>query len=165
MSLVESCQHHLEQARSLALRLDAAELACAHALCYGSSIGQHLRHCVDHVESFLNGLDDGRVDYDIRVRGLDWETRPEAAVARIEANIRRLQRLSADESGKLLVKLDCGEMDAPWRTSTVGRELQFLVSHLVHHYAIVSIMCRSQGIDPGAEFGIAPSTLRHRASA
>jgi uncharacterized damage-inducible protein DinB len=165
MSLVESCQHHLEQARALALRLDPAEFACAHAICYGSSIGQHLRHCVDHVESFLQGLQDGKIDYDLRIRGSESETNPEAAARRIDESVKQLRHLRPDESSVVMVKLDCGEVGDPWRHSTVGRELQFLVSHLVHHFAIIAIMCRTQGIEPQHEFGIAPSTLRHRASA
>jgi hypothetical protein len=31
----------------------------------------------------------------------------------------------------------------------------------VHHYAIVAIMLRAEGCEPGAEFGVSPSTLAH----
>lgn len=165
MSLIESCTYHLEEARALALRLSAPTFSCAHAHCYGASVGQHLRHCVDHVESFLSGLATGRIDYDSRVRGGDCETDPQAAANRISATVHSLRRLVLNESASVLVKLDCGPGVDPWRTSTIGRELQFLVSHLVHHFAIIAIMCRSQGIEPSPEFGVAPSTLRHRASA
>ena len=165
MTLVESCHHHLEQARDLALRLEPHAFRCAHTVCYSSSIGQHLRHCVDHVESFLDGLAGGRIDYDLRIRGLNSETDPTEAVERIDRNLRRLQDLSVNESAAISVKLDCGEIDDPWKHSSVGRELQFLVSHLVHHFAIIAMMCRTQGIEPGEEFGFAPSTLRHRACA
>jgi hypothetical protein len=128
-------------------------------------VGQHLRHCVDHVESFLNGIESGRIDYDSRVRGVECETDPRAAASRIASAIQRLRALPLNESAIVQVKLDCGTAGDPWRNSTAGRELQFLVSHLVHHFAIIAIMCRSQGIEPGLEFGIAPSTLCHRASA
>jgi hypothetical protein len=32
----------------------------------------------------------------------------------------------------------------------------------VHHYALIGALLRVQGVDPGAEFGVAPSTLEHR---
>jgi hypothetical protein len=44
----------------------------------------------------------------------------------------------------------------------MARELEFLLSHTVHHYAIVAILCRLQGIAVDDGFGVAPSTLRHR---
>jgi hypothetical protein len=46
--------------------------------------------------------------------------------------------------------------------SSVGRELLFLSSHTVHHWALVAALLRHQGIEPGVEFGVAPSTLDHR---
>lgn len=51
-----------------------------------------------------------------------------------------------------------------WCGSTLHRELQFLVSHTVHHYAlIVALLGRlSYELEPEhADFGIAPSTLAH----
>jgi hypothetical protein len=45
--------------------------------------------------------------------------------------------------------------------STVARELQFLLSHTVHHYALIALILRLQGFEPGEEFGVAPSTLAH----
>jgi hypothetical protein len=41
------------------------------------------------------------------------------------------------------------------------RELQFLLSHTVHHYALMALILRLQGFNPAAEFGVAPSTLQH----
>jgi hypothetical protein len=43
----------------------------------------------------------------------------------------------------------------------VGRELQYLLSHTIHHYAIIGSILRAQGVEPGPDFGVAPSTLRH----
>jgi hypothetical protein len=61
--------------------------------------------------------------------------------------------------------MNCGAGPAgPWSRSTAARELQFLVSHTVHHYALIAFILRANGIDPGADFGVAPSTLAHRKS-
>ena len=46
--------------------------------------------------------------------------------------------------------------------STVRRELIFLVSHTVHHYALIAVMLRHQAVGLPADFGVAPSTLRHQ---
>ncbi len=61
------------------------------------------------------------------------------------------------------VLVDCGEGgDCLPSRSTVGRELQFLVSHTVHHFAIIAVMHSSQGIELPPDFGIAPSTLKYQ---
>ena len=45
--------------------------------------------------------------------------------------------------------------------SSINRELQYLVAHTVHHYALIGFILRLQGIVPPEDFGIAPSTLQH----
>ena len=44
------------------------------------------------------------------------------------------------------------------------RELAFVVSHTVHHNAIIGIMAKLLGAEPPAEFGYAPSTIAHQRS-
>ena len=51
-----------------------------------------------------------------------------------------------------------------WQRSSVGRELQFLVSHTVHHSAMVAASCRVRGLPVSSDYGVAPSTQRHRAA-
>ena len=44
------------------------------------------------------------------------------------------------------------------------RELQFLVSHTIHHYALIGVLLAAEGFDVSLEFpefGVAPSTLTH----
>ena len=77
-----------------------------------------------------------------------------------------LESLTDDGSRALQVALDCTEDEAPrWAPSSVARELQFLVSHTVHHYAVIAAMLRPQGIEPGVDFGVAPSTLKYEQGA
>jgi hypothetical protein len=50
---------------------------------------------------------------------------------------------------------------AVWCNSSVLRELEFLQSHAVHHYSLIAALLRLHGIEPDAEFGVAPSTLKY----
>ena len=133
---------------------------------YKSGIGPHFRHCLDHYQSFLNGMSDREIDYDARVRMTDVETDPVAATALIDSLIADLEQVSSDAlEWTLQSKTDCGKNTAsPWSFSSVRRELQFLVSHTVHHYALIALIARHQGNDPGADFGVAPSTLKYQES-
>src|SRR5262249_49109133 len=50
----------------------------------GSSVGGHVRHCLDHVAALLAGVERGALDYDRRERGTEVETRRSAALAALE---------------------------------------------------------------------------------
>ena len=129
----------------------------------GSGVGPHLRHCVDAYECLLCGLGQGRVDYDARRRDAGVESDRRAGVAALDELAANLSLLAdRDPDTELRVQADT-PADAPgaWSRSTLRRELQFLVGHTVHHYALVAMILRRRGIEPGRDFGVAPSTLRH----
>ncbi len=122
--------------------------------------GSHLRHCLDFYHSFLSGLPLGRVDYDLRQRDPRIEQDRLYALGKLLFVRDELARVrEAPLPADLEVCLE-GNGSA-WSLSSVERELQFLLSHTIHHYALIAIALRSHGFDPGREFGVAPSTLRY----
>jgi len=129
---------------------------------YGA--GTHFRHCVDFYNSFLSGIETGRIDYDLRERNEKVEQDRSVAIAAIDSIIERLYRLSPADCHRevwVISEDSSANKAAPqWSRSSITRELQFLLSHTIHHYAIIAIIIRLQGIEPGEEFGVAPSTLR-----
>lgn len=133
---------------------------------YGSGIGPHIRHTLDHYTSFLNGYKSDKIDYDARARNLRLEQERLYAKQQFERTIAAFQVLTGDIDHSLKVKVDSGSHDDEenWSRSTLKRELQFLVSHTIHHYAIIAIILRAHGFEPGEEFGVAPSTLKYRQS-
>ncbi|MBV9928192.1 MAG: hypothetical protein JOZ96_24450 [Acidobacteria bacterium] len=159
--LIGGCVRVLEQGHALLGRLDDRLYASAARLPVQSAAGSHVRHCLDFYQSLLEGVWAGRVDYNRRGRDPLVARDRACAAARIEIVIEELRAL-ADLPGdtKLLVSPEDSDADT-WCVSTLARELQFLLSHTVHHYALVALILRLQGFEPGAEFGVAPSTLAH----
>lgn len=156
----------LMQARELVSRLSNASYALSGPAVHGSGVGPHLRHVLDHYANFLEGVSAGRVDYDARARDPTIEVDRSAAIAKLDELVSGLRALSTHSHGTLTVKMECGDDSPPeswWSTSSICRELQFLISHTVHHYALIRFVLKLQGIDPGPVFGVAPSTLRHHA--
>jgi uncharacterized damage-inducible protein DinB len=155
----------LQQAVDLLERLDDARFGQPNVTLALSSVGSHLRHCLDFYQSFLMGLATGRVNYDLRARDERVEKSRLFAAAKIKALIEGLSRLPAAAERRELEVLLEGSAEpaeaAEWSRSSVQRELQFLLSHTIHHYSIVAVALRAQGFEPGASFGIAPSTLRY----
>jgi uncharacterized damage-inducible protein DinB len=121
-------------------------------------VSGHMRHILEFYECFLEGLPAGRIDYDARPRDQSVERSTAAADARIESLSDRLK--SAPElRGDALVWVTLEESCA---TSSVGRELQVLSSHTVHHFALIALTLRAHGVAVDPKFGVAPSTLRYR---
>jgi uncharacterized damage-inducible protein DinB len=127
-------------------------------------VGPHFRHVLEHYSCFLDGAAARRVDYDARPREAALETSRAAARRRIAELVGGLTALAgADLEAAAEVRLECGvggDGDQ-WSRSTLRRELQFLVSHTVHHYALIGLLLERHGVAPEAEFGVAPSTLKH----
>lgn len=152
----------MQQAIALLDTLSPEQFVRVDSPAYEASIGAHLRHNIDHYHSFCQGLDDERVDYDHRVRDSRLEKELPLARAILDGIVTDLVELeSSDLDRSLQVKMDCGG-ESEWATSSVRRELQFLLSHTVHHYAIIGMICRIQGHEVPKDFGVAPSTLKYR---
>ncbi|MDC3255733.1 DinB family protein, partial [bacterium] len=152
----------VQQAIALLDTLSSEQFVRVEKPAYEASIGAHLRHNIDHYHCFCQGLADGRVDYDHRVRDHRLERELPLAKAILEGVVTDLSEIQpADLDRDLQVKMDCGG-ESEWSASSVRRELQFLLSHTVHHYALVGMICRMQGHAIPQDFGVAPSTLKFR---
>lgn len=164
--LIDANLRFLEQARAL---LDGlAGEAYAREGPFGlASAGAHLRHVLDHYDCFLDGLATGEIDYDARSRDPSVERDPRRAADAVERIVAALRRAPVAPSRAVRVRMNCGEADGVRRpgASTVERELQFLVSHTVHHYALIKAALGAAGRELDASFGVAPSTLAYRSDA
>lgn len=134
----------------------------------GSSIGAHLRHCIDHYDNFLAGISAGKIDYDARRREQLVETSRTVGMAKLKNLVAGLHDVSTRDDQRVSVKMDCGGEQTEnlwWTDSSIRRELQFMISHTVHHFAIIKMVLIASGINVVADFGIAPSTLRYHQGA
>ncbi len=135
------------------------------------TLGGHVRHTLDHIAVLGAITADGRpaatvLDYDDRERGTDVETSVKSAldqVAVLDAQLQRLDALPVDTpvDARLLL---APELPCPCGVSCLAREVAFVLSHTVHHQALIAAHLRATGRAMPEGFGVAPSTLRHRAS-
>jgi len=161
----------LRQAVDVLSRLDDDTYASGGGATGVSPVGVHFRHIFDHYRAFLMGLETNEIDYDARQRQVPLETDRAQAIATALGFIADLGRLPAelaDRPVRVTLRSVAGNDGTPdWSHSSLRRELQFLVSHSVHHYALIKELLRRSGFDAGDEFGVAPSTiaaLRHSAT-
>lgn len=129
---------------------------------FTASLGKHLRHVAEHYQLLISGLKSGHIDYDKRQRIEIEESERSAMLMRITRICNELEELQESYSGdeQLYVSTAVDEQsETPMVTSCISRELVFLHSHSVHHYAIISAILKLQGIQVDTNFGIASSTL------
>ncbi len=130
---------------------------------YAGPVGSHLRHVIEHYDAVCFPATAGVVDYDSRPRSPELEASPRLASARLQALRVRLHGWQAalDEPVQLLGRAGlAGELRFAL-SSTWGRELVFVASHAVHHYALLLAHCRQHGLAVDADFGRAPATVAH----
>ena len=163
MEAVEGNLIVLQQAVDLLRAMDDAAYAEGGAGPGVSAAGVHFRHVFDHYRAFLMGLATDEIDYDARDRQVPLETDRSLALATALGFMADLSRLPAELGNRPLrvtVRSAAGEESGPdWSQSSLKRELQFLVSHTVHHYALIKELLARAGVSAGPEFGVAPSTI------
>jgi hypothetical protein len=128
-----------------------------------SSMGGHVRHCLDHVDALLGGAIVGAISYDDRQRGTAVETKRSEAIEAIEQQVRDLEDLRGlplDYPVTLRVLLAAAGPAVNVET-TVGREFAFVLSHTVHHNALIAVIAKLLGVQVPERFGYAPSTLAY----
>lgn len=128
-----------------------------------SSIGSHVRHCLDHVEAWVRAAESGTLDYDHRERGTLLEKDREVAlvtIRRLSGEIGALAPELLERPVWMSAQLSPG--GPSYRaTTSVMRELMFVVSHTIHHNALIAVMLKLLNAQAPADFGYAPATLTH----
>ena len=166
----------LEYTDSLLAQMDAVVMGhCALADGpFSNFVGPHVRHILEHYETLAvqielagNSANAPVLDYDARARDQRVQSDPAFARKRI-AQLRTSLKILALWPDAAFVKAlhvrargglqgdFC--MEAP---STWLRELMFLASHSVHHFAVVKMQALQLGTDLGTHFGKAPATVSY----
>lgn len=166
--LVEANIRWLRQARELLEQISDATYATSPRELAPHRVGGHLRHILEFYECFLDALESSHIDYDARQRDTAVEKNRQAAVAKIQSILRALEtepRLREDSI--IWVRMEDAQANGTaesFMTSSIGRELQMLSSHTIHHFALIAVTLRMLGYEVDRDFGMAPSTLRYLSS-
>ena len=150
----------LDQLEWVLRRLDDTQYAAQRALPISGTVGGHVRHCLDHISALIIGATAGMVDYDHRRRGTAVESCRAAALIEIQRVTRDLRTLTSrhcDRPLALVAALDHhgARLSAP---TSVGREVAFVVSHTIHHLAVIALLLRDLAVEVPPRFGYAPTT-------
>lgn len=153
----------LEHCAAFLSGVDVEAYTRASARLFGSTIGQHVRHTIDHFAAVTSSLEGLVIDYDHRQRETPVEQDCDAAIEAIRSVAAKLAPLSGDDLAapvrvKIMVNAEGAETELG---STLGRELAFATHHATHHFAMISSIATEFGIATPVGFGKAPSTVHH----
>lgn len=123
-------------------------------------VGEHFRHNINFVEALLAGIREGAIDYSMRYRDPIIESKRLYAAERMAEMAIGLKTVPLE---KMPVSVGVvSELDPTLlHRSTISREVEFVHSHTVHHHALIREKLARWGIEAGADFGVAPSTLKY----
>jgi len=127
---------------------------------FHSTIGAHFRHVLEHYRCFIKQLDTRKFCYDSRERDqllecdFDYANR---TITELNEALISLESENLDQACELEDQQASASVG-----STLYRELLFLQSHTMHHYAIIGAMTRALGAKPADDFGVAIATRDHQ---
>ena len=163
--LLAAMDEVLEQGEALLTGLSDAQYADAAHGASGASIGAHYRHSLEHFKILLEAANETQVDYDQRERdaGLENERLFALQVTRDFRHAARfLSTMPANRPIEARYKISYAGSGACSAASTVGREIMYAVSHAIHHYALIGLICGMRKIPVPEDFGVAPSTVEYQ---
>jgi uncharacterized damage-inducible protein DinB len=156
---VDALQAHFRSLKDLVEDLES-DTYRATPSCTSGSIGEHVRHCLDHAHALLSAASRGELTYDSRLRGTAVETDPSAAADGIDRLCLDLEDVDERALQRPLRLRVVTHLDGPATkvATTVGREVTFVVQHTIHHCAMIAVLLERLGIAVPDRFGYAPST-------
>jgi uncharacterized damage-inducible protein DinB len=151
----------LKQLNELLNQLSDTEYAAALPLISHNTIGKHVRHILEFYTCLLTGIENKSVDYDARKRNLELENYTQKALETSNFISEKLINLDSKVNLELFATLPHDRIKL---STTVARELLYVLEHTIHHFAIIKIAVKNEfpHIKVTDEFGVAYATLQHQ---
>ncbi len=164
MNLIEVVVSTLSQVKVYLRQLSPSEYTRSLDLLSGASIGQHTRHILEFYDCLISQKENGEINYDNRSRDYRMESEPVFAAAVIDKICQTLPTCELDQLLTLAHGYDLENEQLVQVQTTFARELLYNVEHAIHHLAMIKIGLKilSPGMQLPADFGVAPSTIRHK---
>lgn len=159
--LLDATLEVLQQVKKLidSCETEAYARPCEYSM---SSVGQHIRHILDHFLVFQQGLDDGCINYNLRSRGNIVESNPQAALQKIAALREWFKDVDLqNRSIQVISEISVSQINDMNLHSNIQRELIYIINHTIHHIAYASLVANHLCQKVDVNLGIAPATATY----
>ncbi|MEM9469269.1 MAG: DinB family protein [Pseudomonadota bacterium] len=128
-----------------------------------SSVGQHMRHVIEFIQTLIDSFGPGHVDYDVRQRNKQIEENRTVATSVVQGLQEKLDKLTTNDFEIPMTMTEAVHVTEEFlpQKSSFGRELLFAIAHTEHHFALIGAKCDQMGVALPDNFGKAISTLRY----
>ena len=133
-----------------------------------SSIGAHVRHVLEFMQVLANHCDGGVIDYESRERNSIYETDPKAVayvLPQLQETLARALVKYGAHHPLLLRETAVVGGDKLTITTSLGREVLFMLQHGTHHLAIITLQAAAMHITLDGQCGVAVATQTYRQKA
>jgi len=154
LEIIEQAQQYLKSVQ----KADYIEIVAPNFM---SSAGAHMRHIIDHYFAIIVGIENNLINYDIRSRGSKIETSPDEAIKKMNEISSWIKQLSDEQLYKtitLSTEISITNKKTQTMQTSIARELVFVGSHAVHHFAMITQISTAQKKPLPLSFGLAPAT-------
>jgi hypothetical protein len=104
------------------------------------------------------------IDYDFRLRGSNIEADPQLAIEKLDniaAWMKSLTEQELNQSISLSTEVSTSTKEVQIVQTSLAREIIFVSSHAVHHYAMIAQITFAQTTTANTSFGVAPATATY----
>ncbi len=164
MNLIIENNELLDDVKTLIQSLTDEEYNQQLSLLSGANLGQHFRHLIEFYIEIQNGFKQNEVSYDKRKRDINIETNRTYAINSIEKVQAFLNAVKENTPIDFIADYSTQKNKDEKITSSLYRELAYVLEHTIHHLAIIKIGLISLGKEVSENLGVAPSTVRYRSS-
>jgi hypothetical protein len=162
--MIKSQLEIIEQAQSYLNQVSEEDYTAIISPNFISSAGSHVRHIIDHYFALMSGLHNNVIDYDKRGRGSSLELYPTLAIDKLNEISEWIKSLSDRQLNTLLplnTEVSMTSKNVQTVQTSIARELVFVGSHAVHHYAMIAQISFAQTKALPQTFGLAPATVSY----
>jgi uncharacterized damage-inducible protein DinB len=157
--MISAIRNTITEFRNVLLSLPEEVYSQPSSLLSGASIGAHTRHIIELYQELLKGYSTGDVSYDNRKRDKKIETDLTYAIQSLD----EITALIMQQDKSLTLTYQVQDKVISLNTN-YHRELMYNLEHTIHHQALIRVGIESMcGLPLPAHFGVAPSTMQHRA--
>ena len=154
-------RRQLDEIATMVMAADQA-VYTSRPIAVSGTIGEHVRHCLDHIAALVGSTPSQPLSYDRRERrtAVEWDPAEGLRqIMRLQASLERWGSRSMDDPICVTsLVTPAGESVTGW--STLGRELAFVNSHTIHHHALIAVLLELSDVPVPDYLGLAPSTPR-----
>ena len=150
----------LEQFKEILVQLPSDCYANCCDILSNATIGQHTRHIIELYVCLIKGYEAADVSYDRRERNKRIEQELPFALEQLEWIQANLEKPNKE----VKITYELGGIQNCLQ-SNYYREVMYNLEHTIHHHALIKVGIQHfTTIELPESFGVAPSTLQHRAA-